>query len=168
MNYNREQIKELLLTDYLDGQLDDVTRQYIDSCLSKDPKLQSFLEAARKMADEPFRDAPDIKPPAHVWRNIREEIEFSKGEEKESFGDKIIAWVRGLVAQPKTSFAFGGFAFVCFIFVWMGISRVYISPIRYNSEQQVEYLMFLADGNIGEGEEEGRGGFETTIENYFL
>ena len=56
MKYNREQIKELLLTDYLDGQLDDSTKNYIDLCLEKDLELKSFFESVCKMTDEPFRN----------------------------------------------------------------------------------------------------------------
>ena len=165
MNYNKEQIKELLLTDYLDDQLDSSTRKYIDDRLAKDPELRSFLEAAQKTASAPFLNSSIIEPPEHVWQNIKEEIGFSQQREVEPLGAKVLSWVRGLSLLPQRSFAFGGLLTICLIvFVWVGTNRFFVTPVQYSSEQQVEYLMFLAEGPTL-GEEEG---FETNIENYFL
>jgi len=163
MKYSKEQIKELILTDYIDGRLDDATKKEIDALIDQDPELTEFLNAVMKNAQEPFSDVQDVQPPERVWQNIREQIEVSQTPSiLEDFLDRIkLLW-----ARPRLSFALGSVATVLIAFLWVGTSQFRNTPAPYNSEH-VENLMYLAGGEMVDPEDISNG-FGTSIEEYFL
>lgn len=69
-----EEIRELLLSDYLDGelsaQMSTAVKEHLAGC-----KTCTELEARiRLSAVEPFRGLEPVKPAESVWRNISESI----------------------------------------------------------------------------------------------
>lgn len=169
MKYDKEQIKELILTDYIDGQLDEKARKEMDAAIARDPKLQEFLAAVRQNAHEPFESLPPAKVPEHVWLNIKDKIEATQqAHEKplpvlDGFLEQVQAWW----TRPRLSLALGSAMAMVLVFMWVGVGRYQGTHVRYNKEKQVEYLMFLADGDAALNGEDITD-FDTTIENYFL
>ena len=163
MNYNKEQIKEIILTDYLDGRLDETAKKEIDTVISQDVELTEFLNAVMKSAQEPFNNIQDAQPPEHVWQNIKEQIE---GSQTPSILEDFLDRIKILWARPRLSFALGSVATVLIVFLWVGTSQFRNTPVPYNSEH-VENLIFLAGGDIVDPEDISNG-FGTSIEEYFL
>jgi predicted anti-sigma-YlaC factor YlaD len=64
-----ERVRELVLTDYLDGRLPAVDKEVIDNhCASCAPCREFLQEAAG--AQECLRSSGELEAPARVWENI--------------------------------------------------------------------------------------------------
>jgi len=163
MKYSKEQIKEIILTDYLDGRLDAKTKLEIDAIIKQDPELSEFLDNVFATAGEPFDKIVHVQPPEHVWQNIKEQIEESRAP---SILENLLDRIRLVWARPRLSFAFGSVMTVLIVFLWIGSGqfRGPSSPIAGESNKK---LMLLAGGGMVDPEDISNG-FGTTIEDYFL
>ena len=163
MKYNKEKIKEIILTDYLDNRLDEDKRREIDQIIERDPELKEFYQTVIKTSVEPFEVSNKLEPPEKVWKNIKAEI--TQEAPKKSFelmGDIMFGWI----ALPRLPLAIGSSMAILLFVVYFGFIRTQVHR-NYNTDDQVEYLMLLT--NIGgDSSVEQKKGFGTNIENYFL
>lgn len=73
------EIRELLVSDYLDGELDEAARGEVAGHLEACAGCRQFGEDVRRAAVEPFRDAPRDTAPASLWPRVRQAIEREEG-----------------------------------------------------------------------------------------
>lgn len=71
---NCEKFKEILITDYIDGELSREQLKTADEHLSACPDCRQFKEDLMKNAVNPFKAIENAAPPAYVWQNIRTAI----------------------------------------------------------------------------------------------
>jgi len=68
------EIRELLASDYLDGELDEGARgeivRHLDACVG----CRQYEETVRRAAVEPFRNAPRDTAPASLWLKVQRGI----------------------------------------------------------------------------------------------
>lgn len=99
---NCEMVKSLLLTGYIDNELDAGTSAAVKGHLAKCPSCEAFEAAIRRSAVEPFRDVDNVQPPEKVWRKIAVSI-----KEAPRPGLKFTSLQQGLAAAfafPKPLF----------------------------------------------------------------
>jgi len=167
MKYNKEQIKELILTDYLDGRLSETDKREVDHWIEREPEIREFFEAVKRSSVQPFGSLKDFEPPEEVWLNIKERIERADAPGAPSVWDGLVGRIQAVWKKPRLSFTLASAMAVLIIFVWVGVGRFNHLPVDIKGEQQVEYLMFLSgDGLLENGDMNN--GFGSSIEDYFL
>lgn len=146
-----DKVKELLMTDYIDGQLDGQTeklvRQHLESCAA----CRAFEASVRKSAVEPLKAAAQKRPPAYVWERIRREVYEEKssaafGGLKERLGE--------LFAVPRLRLAAVTVAMVVIVFAFVGYQR-YADQRALDTyiDEQASFLSDLGNGGIGAEED---------------
>jgi predicted anti-sigma-YlaC factor YlaD len=91
---NCKEIKEILLTDYIDDEADEALRQQIEEHLCRCSDCRAVLEAATAVV-RPLRMAESTPPPAALWQDVRNELEA----ERDTYGYSSI--VRSLSFFPR-------------------------------------------------------------------
>lgn len=76
-----KKIQELIMTDYLDNEADDVTRREIERHLQACQDCRKLLEAGRAAVKQPFENQHYLQPPQSVWSAIREQMIPEKREQ---------------------------------------------------------------------------------------
>jgi len=71
---NCEKVRELLLTDYVDRELDADTAALVGAHLARCASCKAFEATVLHAAVEPFKAAAPSTPPAHVWKRIERAI----------------------------------------------------------------------------------------------
>jgi predicted anti-sigma-YlaC factor YlaD len=77
---NCKRIRELLLTDYLDGESPASERREIEEHLQGCAKCRFFAQSVREKISQPLRQLKEIQPPETVWQQIRETIVRQEAE----------------------------------------------------------------------------------------
>lgn len=158
-----ERIQEVLLTDYIDGYLDEKSTQVVNDHLSGCPRCREFLAVVKIAAVKPFSDAKKVNPPAGLWLKIKERVETDQQNVRENLFDQFVGNLRKTFFEPKPVFAF---ALVLMLLFLGGITTKIISS-QISKSEQMEYLAFLTQpsDDTAISEEKGLGTF---IEQYFL
>jgi len=158
---NCERIEELILTDYLDGQLSAEQKKNIDVHLSRCPNCQAYLRAAQKVAFEPFANVEKLEPPESVWLGIQETILAQ--QEKQNFLVHVWDNIKPILF-PKPVFALATVAML----IVAGTALVQLKTGQQaNAKENGEYLESLTEVPGALSLNDGKG-FETTVEQYFL
>ena len=71
---NCKRIRELLLTDYLDGESPASERREIEEHLEGCGQCSYFAQSVREKISQPLRQLKEIQPPVTVWQQIRETL----------------------------------------------------------------------------------------------
>jgi len=151
---NCKKVKELLMTDYVDGELRSDIQQKIKQHLASCSDCRRLEESLQKKAIEPFRNAQKVQAPDIVWEGIKEAI--ATPQEAPVF----------IIRRP--AFALAAVAMLIFL-TTIFVRPFFISPgpVTEYIEEQAEFFAYLdnAASGIVNGEDEGLG---TAIEEYFL
>lgn len=114
---NCEEIREMLLTDYIDGELDAdaalVVKRHLASCGS----CRAFEASVREAAVEPFKEAPVVAPPAHIWKGIENAI--------------------GRETPARRPFAFPRSVFVAATVAMLIVAAAVVARIRYAEQRDL-------------------------------
>jgi len=87
MNCNK--IRDIIITDYVDNELDGRTREEIELHLSSCSACRTFKAALVSYISEPLRSAPVFTPPVALWYKVRSEIERLEDEKPVFIGTII-------------------------------------------------------------------------------
>jgi predicted anti-sigma-YlaC factor YlaD len=134
-----ELIRELVFSDYTDGELGGRFRSEIDEHVRSCASCAELVKRVREEAVEPVRSAPKAEVPPYLWARIRERI-ASEVEERSNAGG-LAGWaLRALSGIPKPVVAFAAAAAVI-------IATVIARPIvqtRAANEYIAEEVEFIA------------------------
>ena len=164
-----EYVKELILTDYLDGQLGKEQKAQIEKHLTTCRDCKEYELLTRAAAVEPFDNLEKYSPPEAAWNKIREQIEeeLPLQEPANSFAD-LIRKVKTFLYIPKPAFAV-----TTIMVLFLVVITVIKLPTedqniaKVNPESQIEcinYLMSIFDQETMNGNDD----FGTSIEELFL
>jgi len=158
---NCRDCQELILTDYLDNQMEKGEREKIEGHLSSCPGCREFAFNARKTVMEPFEHAQRPQPPESVWHNIKEAISDERSvEDRISLLDKL----RNFIAIPKPAMAF-----VMIVVLLVAVKLTVNSQWQRmeTAKGAIEDISYVIDEIAYLSEENG---FDelTDIEEYFL
>ena len=100
MNCNK--VQELLMTDYLDGELkpenEDGVKKHLETC----SQCKAFEQTLRQNVVEPFKNLEEIQPPPSVWTKIHATI--TEEEQKKRQGE--FNWLDWLKEKLNLIFLF--------------------------------------------------------------
>ncbi|MDP8264067.1 MAG: zf-HC2 domain-containing protein [Candidatus Aceula lacicola] len=159
---NCKDIRELLLTDYVDGEINESARKAIDDHLVSCQSCKEFALAAKQAAFDPFSDAERFSPPESVWHSIKERIvEVSK---EDSISENILSLekIKKVFVLPRPAIAL-----VSILIVVLSVtSFVRTSSQKIALENEEQAIVYLA--MLDEEDDSEPGEFGTSIEEYFL
>jgi len=164
-----EYVKELILTDYLDGQLGKEQRTQIEKHLTICRDCKEYELLTRTAVVEPFNNPERHNPPEAAWHKIREQIEekLPLQEPTNSFAD-LIRKVKTFLYIPKPAFV----VTTIIVLLIAVITVIKLQPedqkiVKVNPESQIEcitYLISVFDQETVNGNDD----FGTSIEELFL
>ncbi|MDD5131751.1 MAG: zf-HC2 domain-containing protein [bacterium] len=72
---NCHKFRDIIITDYIDGELAEQRKQEIDHHLRECPACRAFAAAVRSMAVDPLKETTLEEPPAFLWTRIQSRLE---------------------------------------------------------------------------------------------
>lgn len=161
------EIQELILTDYLDGQMNSEEQMELEAHLTDCGDCRKFEAMARKRVIEPFRSAKMATPPEALWHQIKERIEQDR--------EDITSVPAGLIDRIRSTFSFPKPAFVAASTIAVLLVAVVFTKLppghngggSLNVEEPIEYVAYLMEG-AGPSSIDETEGFGTLLEEYFL
>ena len=144
---NCEKIQEWLMTDYLDNELDSQRSLEAENHLKECSVCREFLEAVRKVAVAPLKDAKPLQPDAIVWQRIQEKIQAEKERSMgwfEKLADVLMPVLKP--SQPVFRVAFVALLIIGIVILTSWPSR-YSDPAYAYIEEQATFLNELRTGN---------------------
>ena len=151
---NCKKVKELLMTDYVDGELRTDIRSKIKEHLAGCSDCRTLEEALQRKAVEPFRNAQKFQAPDIVWEGIKEAI--ATPESAPVFIIRRSAFALAVVAA--------------LIFLTIIFARPFFispGPVAEYVQEQAAFFAYLDTSANGFMDEEDTG-LGTSIEEYFL
>ncbi len=164
---NCEAMRELILTDYIDGEMDAKRKIFMEGHLAACPGCKEFSAAAKETAVEPFLDAARVGVPGSVWRRVEEKI-ASGSRKKAGLVAGLLERIRYVFYIPNPAVVLA--TVLTLVLIFGAVTRLAVN--RYESlkagrQAEVEYSAYLAEtpAELTVSEEAG---FGTAIEQYFL
>ena len=162
---NCRKIQGIILTDYMDGQLDDKHKRLIEEHLAHCHHCKEFAGIARERVVKPFINMEKQEVPAVIWDQVREEI-VARQEKAVSVLDFLKKLVP-VINFPRPVFALASIVTLIFMIGILPQLMMNNPAVKIDEVGQVEYLSFLTDasGDFSASESADLG---TPIEIYFL
>jgi anti-sigma factor RsiW len=162
-----KQIQELILTDYLDGQMNREQRGQLEAHLTGCSHCKEFEAMARRTVIEPFKEAERFEPPDAVWHQIKEQIEQREQGNTNPFVDLIVR-IKSFFHIPKPVFAAATIMtalLIAVVLIKSAPEKGEMPNLKF--EEQIEYMAYLVEGSdqFSLDQDEAYG---TSIEEYFL
>ncbi len=165
-----EDVKELILTDYLDEQLGKEQKTQIEKHLAICRDCKEYELLTRTAVVDPFNNVKRHNPPEAAWHKIREQIEKEKLPRQgptSSFAD-LINRVKTFLYIPKPAFV----ATTIAVLLLVVVTVIKLQPedqkiVKVSPEKQIECIMYL----ISVFDQEtinGNDDLGTSIEELFL
>ncbi len=163
-----KKIKELILTDYPDGQMDEEQKKQIEKHLASCVHCKEYELVTRKTVIEPFSNTERLNPPEIIWHKIKEQIEEKQQQELSSPFADLIRRIKSLLYIPKPALAVATIVIVSLITVTI-IRLPSKNPevMKVNPEKQIECINHLISV-FSQDSMNGNKDFGTSIEEYFL
>ncbi len=164
---NCKKAQELILTDYLDNQMNEEERIGVKLHLAHCRNCEEFFLAAKKTVFDPFAGLEKKAPPEFVWFRIKENIPV-KAQRRASFAAYLLEKLRPLVYNPRPALAV--LTAVSIVVLAGVMARIQLNNQEFslvNTKGQIEYFSrsIEAPADVIASEEIG---FGTQIEKYFL
>ncbi|MBF0505128.1 MAG: zf-HC2 domain-containing protein [Candidatus Omnitrophica bacterium] len=157
-----EYFKDLLLTDYIDGELAQKIKLELDNHLLVCPDCRVFAQEVKKRTVQPFYNVSAQPVPGVIWETVRERI--AGKQEQYNPLEEFIRGLKNLFLLPKPVPVL---ASVMLMFL-AGSAALYTIQVNQTKEKdQGEFLVSLLDSN-GWGSQADNNSFGTPIEHYFL
>jgi predicted anti-sigma-YlaC factor YlaD len=163
-------IKELILTDYLDNQMDKASQNKLEEHLAGCLSCRKLEEKVRQSIQQPFNQAKRITPPKYLWPRIKETLAAQETDSRPAFSPLKQTW-EAIFAVRKPALVLAS----ALIIVILAVGSLRLSEQAQKAEvadyltEQVAFLLDL-------GEEETKGSVSDyddldrilAIEEYFL
>ncbi|MDD5258764.1 MAG: zf-HC2 domain-containing protein [bacterium] len=69
-----DKYRDIIITDYVDGELDEQGKQEIDRHLRDCSACRAYAAAVSNLTVEPLRKAMPVEPPAFLWTRIKSRL----------------------------------------------------------------------------------------------
>ena len=143
-----EEFKDLIVTSYIDAQIDKVSKNNLESHLLDCADCRAYLREVKAYAVVPFQNAPLEPVPSQLWDSIAQEI--VKQHQSKDLVANIIGQFKGLLALPRLVSIL---ASLMVMFLVGSITYNNINIQKAKSTEQAEYLVSLINpvGNARHG-----------------
>jgi anti-sigma factor RsiW len=158
--YDCKKIKDLILTDYVDSQLDNSIKGQVEAHLSQCESCRSFAQEVESHLVVPFEKAQLQEVPSEVWESIKQKV--SQESQPQGIKDLIQGWIEGF-NFPR--FVPAVASFVMFVCISSAVLLNWQTKQAQIQEQgsYVEFMLSSAASNAKDSYDLG-----TPIEQYFL
>jgi len=163
-----DRAQDLILTDYLDGQLNEETKRELEMHLSQCAGCREFLLSARAAVVTPFEGAARQKTPDSVWQDIEQHLEKTSTTDWPERLKDFIGGLKNAFDVPRPVLAVAGGIGLCLLVVWglrYGMMVQQNNLVEVEPQDEVEYLAYLGGTPLSEN---GQSGYGTDIEQYLL
>jgi len=166
---NCKKIRELILTDYLDEEVDEEQKKVIVHHLADCVDCQTFMMTAKKTVNEPFGNVESINPDEFLWHKIKRMIEAEKQRQnKPTIGILSMIRDRSRILIPAVVMAV-----VVIVVIWTDIITFKQSSFYKKETTDLSQETFLGLNSDMEDESVEHAlmknvNFQTAIEEYFL
>lgn len=92
--HNCKTIKDLILTDYIDTELNSDTKKQIEDHLYQCKACQSFAKEVRESLIVPFEKVNRQEVPSYIWENIKEKIVHPQPQP--GFSEVVQGWFNAI------------------------------------------------------------------------
>lgn len=165
-----KRVKDLLLTDFIDGQLDEALRQEVDVHLKMCKKCGQFEQELRHSAIEPLAELKEIEPPDSVWQGIKEALyEQNEGITFAKAAAVLRGYLDRFFSLPRPAFAF--ITVLAVFLVISGSMNLWSLRSRRLINAYVQEQMEFFEGLDTDNEDSlmtNNDNLEEAIEKYFL
>lgn len=157
-----KEIQDLVLMDYVDGQLDIAIKDQLERHLSTCSSCQNFAQEVKQHLIMPFENSDRQQVPLKLWSAIQEKI-YQEQSSKQGVLENIKQWLNSLTLPQLVP------ALVSFTMVFFVTSTIFINQqIKQATDQEegsyVAYVL-ASEATMSQGDSEDLG---TPIEKYFL
>ena len=158
--------KELILTDYMDGELDRATQEEVEKHLETCVSCRELKESLLKQASEPLRRAEKVNPPEYIWYNIRERIASSEEQAAQGALAALRERLSRVFAIPRPVLAA---AAVMVLVIGLMVARfaMYSQYERGYIASGIELFSASLEGDNGSADAADES-FGTSIEKYLM
>lgn len=156
-----DQIKELLLTDYIDGCLSPEIKRTVDEHLNNCPSCAEFKQTVIQTSVVPFNEVDRKDVPADVWSKIESSLEHKQETEP-----KTISWWESLQSLVFKPAPVGAFIVIFFLIASVTLNQRNLRQAKLNSQSK-EFLVSVmnASSSVLISDDDGYG---TSLEQVFL
>ncbi|MFH1655667.1 MAG: hypothetical protein ABH954_03550 [Candidatus Omnitrophota bacterium] len=159
---NCEKIKDLILTDFSDGRLNEKLQKHISEHLNSCKNCQEFAQAVQKMTIEPFKKAKRTLAPEYLWQRIKDKI--SAQEPKPAFTG-LLDNLR-VIFHSKPALALATIAAVIIIAAILFRQPINGNEVNIYLNEQIDFVSYLGENGNGNGSSALNLG--TAIEEFLL
>ena len=159
--------QDLILTNYLDGEMDENGKNVIKEHLASCQKCEEFSITAKKVGNELFLDANRVNVPEYLWRRVRETI-LTEERERKAFPNTFFGKFKNILCIPKPALAI--LTIVVLLLAIGTVTKIKIdnqATINANISSQAEYFDYLTE-TVTDNSINNNGTFGTFIEKYFM
>ncbi len=137
-------IRELVLTDYTDGELNERTRVEVEAHMRTCENCRRFEARLKSRVSDPLRKAQRLEPPEYLWSRIKGAIEERA---KENPLTALKERLESVLVVRRPALALASLAVILIAAVFF--TGTFIERSRLNSyiEEQVDFLETLNNGN---------------------
>lgn len=177
-----EKIKDLILTDYVDGYLDTNVQEQVEAHLKTCTTCHEFAQSVQKQLIAPFSNLETKEAPEAVWQNIKATIEPEV--ERLSTFEVVIRFLGSLQSLRQAPFLLASVVLIIgltFVILKSEKPSLQLAQQHTRIEQQVvseqisveeesnaqSYLAYIAD-DYEEVYDIVEDGYGTALEEYFL
>ena len=157
-----KRFRDLILTDYIDNEINKETRRQVDSHVQVCRECHEFAQEVERNLIVPFKSLDYEDVPGEVWAAIKERLEQRGG-----LADKV----KNLLGRWMELFSFSRLASVVASFVVLILIGFAVIHHQYTQQaqdkEQGRYLVYLLGTMDVSGEKEDHD-LQTPIEKYFL
>ena len=157
-----DHFKDLILTDYIDGELDKNLLQSVEDHLLECAECRAFLKEVKSNATVPLQQASLQPVPVELWSTIKQGIEHETQESHPlaDFIDRLQGWLVLPRLVPV-------FASLVVMFLAGSVTLNTIQVQQTKEKDQGEYLVSLLSptSSLASSDSNDLG---TPIEHYFL
>jgi len=162
---NCKRIRELVKTDYIDGEASAEVQKEIREHLSVCNQCRQFERALQEMAIEPFKKAREIRPPELVWHRIKETIEKKPSEGLFAGLRNSLDIIFGLRKPVIAGVIIAVIVVIMTVFIKLPLNNQ--QAMSSYLEEQIEFISCLDADEVGYFNG-GQLDLGTAVEEYFL
>lgn len=155
-------IQKLLMTDYIDGEINEKVRLGILGHLAVCGECRRVEEDLKKVI-APFKAAGKESPPDFLWRRIKDRIAEERRTSPERIAVLVTRKVADIFRRPKFAFAASAIAItIIAVIVVAGLPIIGAGRLDTYIKEQAEFMTGLDSNDIAGN------GLGTSIEEYLL
>ncbi len=155
-----KKIEGLLITDYLDKEIDGLDKVLIEQHLACCPVCRDFAANTKRLLSEPFTDIERSDAPEFIWRRVKDAI-ISERERRRNPVVDFFERLKGAIYIPKPALVF--ISIITLLLIVGIVAKLQFASkyaLKNNVQEQVEYLDYPRENSDA--------GFGTLVEQYFL